>query len=54
MMNQTQLTDPCKECPLQEVCDQDECGRKLYSLDSNKSKYATPIRNMMETTEEKI
>lgn len=52
MKNQTQLTDPCKACALREVCDHDECGRKLYSLDSNKSKYAIPIKNMMETNEE--
>lgn len=53
MKYQTQFTDPCKECPLQEVCDHDECGRKLYPLDSNKSKYSSPIQNRMEILEER-
>lgn len=47
-MKQTQPTDPCKACALREVCDHDECGRKLYPLDSNKSKYASPIPNRMD------
>lgn len=36
MMNQAQLTDPCQVCAWRVVCDPDECGRKLYELDSNK------------------
>lgn len=36
MMKQAQLFDPCKVCALQVVCDSDECGRKLYRIDTNK------------------
>ena len=53
MMKQTQFTDPCKACALREVCDPDECGRKLYPLDSNKSKYSSPIQNRMDILEER-
>lgn len=28
---------PCKSCPLQGLCDADDCGMKCFHLDSNKS-----------------
>lgn len=27
--------DPCKGCPLREVCGPDDCGMKLYETDIN-------------------
>lgn len=29
--------DPCKGCRYQGLCDSDECGQKLYRLDTKKS-----------------
>lgn len=30
--------DPCKNCWAKDLCDKDECGRKLYPLFVNKVK----------------
>ena len=27
--------NPCKGCPMHDLCDADECGMKLYPLDTN-------------------
>lgn len=29
----TTLTDPCKGCPLRDLCGADDCGMKLYDID---------------------
>ena len=52
-MKQINNLDPCRACPMAGLCDFDECGRKLYPLDSNKSKYARPIQNRMDILEER-
>lgn len=31
-----QHSSPCKTCPLQGLCDDDECGMKCFKLDSNR------------------
>lgn len=33
--NSTLNLDPCRGCPLREVCAPDDCGMKLYELDVN-------------------
>lgn len=29
--------NPCRACPMAGLCDSDECGMKLYSIDTNKA-----------------
>ena len=37
------IPDPCKHCELREVCDSDDCGQHLFSLDT-----PTKFRNLNE------
>ena len=30
----TMTLDPCRSCPLREICAEDECGQKLYDIDT--------------------
>ena len=32
----TKPSGPCKSCPLQDLCDADECGMKCFKLDSDR------------------
>ena len=32
----TKPSGPCKSCPLQGLCDDDECGMKCFKLDSDR------------------
>lgn len=37
---ETTLTlDPCRSCPLRELCDPDNCGMKLYDVDVPELEY---------------
>ena len=35
-MKQVNNIDPCRACPMAGLCDPDECGMKLYKIDSAK------------------
>lgn len=36
-MKQVFNIDPCRACPMAGLCDPDECGMKLYPLDTPKA-----------------
>lgn len=37
MKTTAQQLDPCRACPMAGLCDSDECGMKLFYLDSNRA-----------------
>lgn len=38
-ISSTMTLDPCKGCPLKEVCSPDDCGMKLYETDDPEENY---------------
>lgn len=43
VIDRAAIPDPCKHCELREVCDSDDCGQHLFSLDT-----PTKFRNLNE------
>lgn len=38
-IDSTLTLDPCRSCPLNELCGADDCGQKLYDLDDDTMNY---------------
>lgn len=38
-IDSTLTLDPCRSCPLHEVCASDGCGQKLYEIDDAEENY---------------
>lgn len=36
----TMTLDPCRSCPLRELCEPDNCGMKLYDVDVPEQEYS--------------
>lgn len=45
----TMTLDPCRSCPLREVCCEDECGQKLYDIDTPEEDL-TPFKDWLSDT----
>lgn len=43
----TMTLDPCRSCPLRELCEPDNCGMKLYDVDVPEQEY-TPFANWVD------
>lgn len=39
IIDTTLTLDPCRSCPLRELCDRDNCGMKLYDVDVPEQEY---------------
>lgn len=40
-IDSTLTLDPCRSCPLHELCGADDCGQKLYEIDDDTPNYAS-------------
>lgn len=36
----TMTLDPCRSCPLRDICTEESCGQKLYDVDVPEQEYA--------------
>lgn len=43
----TMTLDPCRSCPLRELCEPDNCGQKLYDVDVPEQEY-TPFEDWVD------